>query len=1377
MALEILDSSVVAAVAAATTQDAQAAALVAPWAGGNVTARVLAGDTLLATLTQGPWVQDNGADPRDLTLGARLARTFVAGGTPTRVVFRHGSTDIFSLSAGIGSGDVSFAAAISADSIERIAGLVVTAAASLPKVTYATAFTIALAASSGATNSPVSGTVTPTGGPLSAAATVTLSCGTGTFADATLDFASGATAAQAFSFTPTSDTTHSVSMTNTLGLLNTGSPRSYTSSTTGPTSLAISGASSGTTGAAVTLTFTLNAAATVAVTVTPTPVGGVTYSTPAVIAIGQTGTTCTMTRAADGSHSVAATTSPSLTVTGGYTFTSSALSSSGDLPANTIATGSTASTAVTYGQPFKEGALSPADGLSGRQLNILTLWPDGSVKHALVTRVVSGSTSYSDTLTIGTAASGTALAIADLKAAMTDPAAFDAGAFGSASFSGTDWDTPHTVVATGPLMSSWVYRKAFSGDSHLVAWVEVRFSTGAVEVLPWVENGYLTVATPTNKSATYTFTLGGTLRFSETIDIKHHTRIPLVNTSTSEGSATSFSHWLGTDPGAAPAHDGAYLSATKVIPNLAWGAPAGATLDAQDQDYTPNTLAGDSNASGGTGGAGCLISAPSAFYVTSGGDVRAYKAMMAHALSSGSWSSHYRDDVTNLPFKFSDWPQIRLKETDSSQSVPLIPVGTGGENGSSGGGPAVSHLPSYAYLPFLVTGRWWFLEEMQFWATYTYGCLNRVDRGGDAGIYATSQVRGRSWGLNVLAQSAALTPSSHANYAEFVSSWESNTDLFRRRFVDGTDTSVGDWVHPQGFMGSYSGDAGEPSLYGYPTDTVSARPAWYDAGYQHNYMTAVFGYSSDIGIPQSAQSISDHAAVRNHSYKQVIGRAGDGLSGRYNWRRFITFAYPIGTDETGLPVETKYTAAQSYAEALTGFGLADIDPTYGGTLKRTFSASVGDIDLPSGTTASHEYGASALAGLAMAVEHGVEGATEAWNRISGASNFSVFGPFLTDVEPNWSVLPRSPSWLPAVGTVEDLTTNTVNSAAGYSSNMWKAWSGVAWAPWWGTYGSIIASGGGHTDGDKNDVYRIDIGTRLVTQIKAAATAFSKADGYIADTTTGWMWANATGGDTTVQTGEPFTPHFYGGLVALPPDFSPSGATNGSLYTGSRTGMPYTGSAGTLMAHNLRLGVDTLWTAQGGGTDLGGGYAGYDFKVFDPKRNRVWYKTDRFGNDFQYRNLSTGAETVVAFTNGSAVDSAGAVAFLMAADDCIFSVMSAGGTPVFSVTDLAATTCYSPTRTGTAPSASSGSWAWGWSDAWHSAFYFDGGNTVWFLKPTGNPRSAAWAWTSQSITGTVYPNVGGNGAFNRLRHAAILGDVLIWCPDTANPVQVIRVTAP
>ena len=84
-----------------------------------------------------------------------------------------------------------------------------------------------------------------------------------------------------------------------------------------------------------------------------------------------------------------------------------------------------------------------------------------------------------------------------------------------------------------------------------------------------------------------------------------------------------------------------------------------------------------------------IISVPSAYYLTSSADTRAYQAMMAHGLSSGSWSHHYRDEATNLPIAFSARPLATLADT----STPTIPTPTGGENAA---GPAMSHSVSYA---------------------------------------------------------------------------------------------------------------------------------------------------------------------------------------------------------------------------------------------------------------------------------------------------------------------------------------------------------------------------------------------------------------------------------------------------------------------------------------------------------------------------------------------------------------------------------------------------------------------------------------------------------------------------------------------------------
>lgn len=113
MALDILDATTAAAVYSAESQQAQCEALIAPWSGGNVTARILgSGATLLRTLTLGPFTIDTTTDPRAVVCGAVVADTAVATGTPVSVVFRYSSTDIFSIDAGVGSGSVSFVGAI-----------------------------------------------------------------------------------------------------------------------------------------------------------------------------------------------------------------------------------------------------------------------------------------------------------------------------------------------------------------------------------------------------------------------------------------------------------------------------------------------------------------------------------------------------------------------------------------------------------------------------------------------------------------------------------------------------------------------------------------------------------------------------------------------------------------------------------------------------------------------------------------------------------------------------------------------------------------------------------------------------------------------------------------------------------------------------------------------------------------------------------------------------------------------------------------------------------------------------------------------------------------------------------------------------------------
>ena len=241
----------------------------------------------------------------------------------------------------------------------------------------------------------------------------------------------------------------------------------------------------------------------------------------------------------------------------------------------------------TVGEGFQQGDVPSGSSVVGNMGTLQVIpknrWPDGSLKYAIVSGRVTLSANIptSISLSLGTSATTAALTTTDLRATNVT-ASIGAGSFGTVSWSGADFDAPSMTWVSGPEMSSWIYRKPIGSDPHLVGWLEVRlYAGGAVEVVPWVENGYLLVAGPTDKNATYTFTLGGSQRFSRSTDLLNHQRMVLASGST-------LSHWLGADPQVIPKHDVAYLQASKLVPTYAGVTSSSSPLWTRiTQSYTP----------------------------------------------------------------------------------------------------------------------------------------------------------------------------------------------------------------------------------------------------------------------------------------------------------------------------------------------------------------------------------------------------------------------------------------------------------------------------------------------------------------------------------------------------------------------------------------------------------------------------------------------------------------------------------------------------------------------------------------------------------------------------------------------------------------------
>ena len=246
----ILDPTTAANVAAAVSQEAQRAALFAPFGSADVTVRAMNGATLRETMTYGAWVFDS-ATPRGATLGALIARTVSSTGAPTHFVFRAGSTDVFSMTGAVSpaTADIVLAAGISVASRTNISDATVskaeiTASTALPVTSAAaTAFTLSLGASAGFNGSPVTVTVTPNGPIPTGGASVTLAASNGgVLGSASLSFTSGSAAPQTTTLTRATTGSSTVTMTNNIGLTN-GADVSFASSAT--PALVITGPSSG----------------------------------------------------------------------------------------------------------------------------------------------------------------------------------------------------------------------------------------------------------------------------------------------------------------------------------------------------------------------------------------------------------------------------------------------------------------------------------------------------------------------------------------------------------------------------------------------------------------------------------------------------------------------------------------------------------------------------------------------------------------------------------------------------------------------------------------------------------------------------------------------------------------------------------------------------------------------------------------------------------------------------------------------------------------------------------------------------------------------------------------------------------------------------
>lgn len=475
-------------------------------------------------------------------------------------------------------------------------------------------------------------------------------------------------------------------------------------------------------------------------------------------------------------------------------------------------------------------------------------------------------------------------------------------------------------------------------------------------------------------------------------------------------------YWLPAPPASIRVdHNTAYLASTAAIPNYDTAIPVAESLLAsvyRDWTGAPKGLAGQGgalgsyatrlNVSGASPWIGLLTTWDTLYLLTM--DDRMREMALGNADLAGRMPWHFREaDSRAGTGQYFDAPGTgrvdtlgRVVSVNARRTVSLWDLGPGSDCGEayrrdrintgpiSGDGWQTTrdHMPDTAYLAYLLTGRYYYLEELQYLAAFMVahkvGCYRDGEeayhRQGHNGFLHDSQVRGDAWAFRTLSYAAFLSPDETPERAYFedkllnnIAAWEGEHDL---PLSDPTRRSQWAWAaryrDPRGPspLGLWQ-DQG-PDLVQSPVAT-DGRVMTAVSGWEEHFLVIAFGMARGFGYPTDGL-LRFMAKLR---FNLLLNPAAN---------RFLIEAYRW---------PAKLAATRGWAQTYAAFG------TY-------FSTSMTGWEPI--RTADHDYGLIALAAVSYLTPYTVDGfdGSAAWALYKGERPGQE--RFATD-SPKWAILP------------------------------------------------------------------------------------------------------------------------------------------------------------------------------------------------------------------------------------------------------------------------------------------------------------------------------------------------------------------------------------
>ena len=643
---------------------------------------------------------------------------------------------------------------------------------------------------------------------------------------------------------------------------------------------------------------------------------------------------------------------------------------------------------VTFGQVFAAGDLMPTDSLVGRfdngtdiplQLDVKATHPDGSVRHAVVSAMIP-SMAANETRTMSLMKSNAPHATG------MGPKTLLLNGFSSsvhATINGVRYSvSADDIIKTGGAYQTWLSGavanewqvsaplKSDDGTAHphLTARFAIRWydAIKKARVDVTLENNWAYEANPQD----FTYDAEVMVR-----GVSVYTKPGLSHFHHSRWRKTFW--WGGDAPQAAVKHNIAYLIRTRALPNYDQSVVVPESTLADFKHKWTGSLTepmGIGLATGympGTGGRTDLGLLPgwAAAYLLSM-DLRAKEVTLGTADLAGSWSIHYRDKKTDRPVSLSDYPYMTIlgRSTDTRNPATKVyesfPSCAAGATCKSPYGHDTAHQPAFAYLPYLVTGDYYYLEELQFWSMYNVFQSNPGYRSNRDGLLSREQVRAQAWSMRTLAEAAYITPDDDRLKAHFAYVLDKNLNWYNTTYTTNANANFFGVLDMNGAV-IYNSNRGI-------------------APWQDDFFTSAIGHAAELGF-LGAQSL-----LRWKAKSPVMRMTAPGMC----WIDAGLYSMNIRDSNTS-PLYTSMEQAWKASRDTAFTSLACNSVEMAAHLKQ----KVGEMTGYASSTAG--YPSNMQPALAYAVDAGLPNAAAGWTLFMSRSVKPNYG-----TSPQFAIVPR-----------------------------------------------------------------------------------------------------------------------------------------------------------------------------------------------------------------------------------------------------------------------------------------------------------------------------------------------------------------------------------